>query len=85
MEKYLPNYAVKHIDHKDDELQTENFQISSSLSNGKQLIEGGLGFYAQSDFDVIAEPSGNDKYNYLKIKIFLQKKVIKVQSYILIL
>ena len=85
MEKYLPNYTVKHIDHKDDELQTENYQISSSLSNGKQLRDGGLGYYAQSDFDVIVEPSGNNKYDYLKMKIFLQKKVIKVQCYILIM
>eukprot|EP01083_Nonionella_stella_P065723 172400_1 len=76
MKEYTPIYKVKHIDHKDKELATNNIKISTQLSNGIRIHNGGEGAVALSDVSLIAQGTGDPKYDYLRIQLFIKDQCL---------
>eukprot|EP01083_Nonionella_stella_P206904 752143_1 len=78
MHPVIPKYLVSHIDHKEPELSTETFSLTTTLSNGKNISNGGQGQASESDLIVITAPDCSHKYEYLKIKLFLKDQQMQM-------
>ncbi len=81
MMRYIPKYIIRHINHKTKELLSDEFSITSILSNGKQIHKGGEGLASDSDIIIITKPSHHtQQYEYLQIQLFL--KNLKIEAYL---
>eukprot|EP01084_Bolivina_argentea_P095300 171354_1 len=82
----IPKYYIKHIDHSDEELQTQSLTISTHLKNGTVLVNGGKGIASDSDLICLSSAFDTPKCAYLKIQIFLIKNILqKYKSHVKII